>query len=133
LSPERRLIVDATFPWRIAEELERRGYRDATSPHQLGNPKIKDPPLLKMIHDDLEPAVLVTFDNKMPVEHAALLIGYGTTLAVVDKDAEPPDLTRDEYWREVIHRHAHRMANQEPGSAWIYRRAGRRKIELVVG
>jgi len=30
----------------------------------------------------------------MPVHHAALLIQYGTTLAVIDKKAEPPDLTR---------------------------------------
>ena len=132
MSPERRLIVDATFPWRIAEELVARGYRDATSPYELGDAKIKDPPLLKLIHDSLEPAVLVTFDNKMPVEHAALLIPYGTTLAVVDKKAEPPDLTREEYWREVIHRHAHRMANQEPGSAWRYRRAGRREVSITV-
>jgi hypothetical protein len=69
----------------------------------------------------------VTFDNKMPVQHAALLLQYDTTLAVIDKLAEPPELTREEYWREVMHRHAHRMANQDAGSAWKYRRAGRRE------
>ena len=85
-----------------------------------------------MIHDDLEPAVLITFDNKMPVQHAALLIRYATTLAVVDKDGQPLELTREEYWREVIHRHAHRMANQEPGSAWKYNLRGRREISISV-
>jgi hypothetical protein len=105
-----------------------RGYRDATSPHHLGNAKIKDPPLLKLIHDQLEPAVLVTFDNKMPTEHAALIAQYQTTLAVVDKDAAPPDLTLYEYWREVIHRHAHKCVNQAAGAGWKYRRAGRRQI-----
>jgi hypothetical protein len=57
---------------------------------------------------------------------------YGTTLAVIDKKAEPPDLTREEYWREVVHRHAHRMANQDAGSTWKYRRAGRREISISI-
>jgi hypothetical protein len=78
------------MPWRIAEELVARGYRDATSPHQLGKPNIKDPPLLKLIHDTLEPATLVTYDQKMPMQHARLLARYKTTLAVVDKKARPP-------------------------------------------
>jgi hypothetical protein len=77
---------------------------------------IKDPPLLKLIHDTLEPAVLITFDHKMQVEHRGLLDKYGTTLAVVDKRAEPPEMTREEYWREVIHRHAHRIVNQTAGT-----------------
>ncbi len=128
MPPERRIIIDATFPWRIAEELQRRGYRDATSPFQLGDASIKDPPLLKMIHDKLEPAVLVTFDHKMPVQHASLLVQYTTTLVVVDKNGEPPELTREEYWREVIHRHAHRFAYQEPDTGWKYRRRGRTNI-----
>jgi hypothetical protein len=90
--------------------------------------RIEDPPLLKLVHDKLEPAVLVTFDNRMPLQHAALLAQYKTTLAVVDKDAEPAELTREEYWREVIHRHAHRMAEQDPGSQFKYRRRARRLI-----
>ena len=89
---------------------------------------MKDPPLLKLIHDDLEPAVLVTFDHKMFVQHAALLRRYGTTLAVVDKNAQPSELTREEYWREVIHRHTHRFAYQDAGSGWRYRRGGRRRL-----
>jgi hypothetical protein len=60
----RRRIVDATFPWRIAAELVARGFSNATSPHQLGDQTNKDPPLLKLIHDSIEPAGLVTFDNK---------------------------------------------------------------------
>jgi hypothetical protein len=116
------------MPWRIAEELAARGYRDATSPHQMGDADIKDPPLLKLIHDKYEPAVLVTFDNRLPLQHAALVARYGTTLAVIDKAAQPDDLTREEYWREVIHRHAHRMAHQEAGSQFKYSRRQRRPI-----
>ena len=126
--PDRRLIIDATFPWRIACELAARGYTDATSPHQLGDQKIKDPPLLKLIHNTLEPATLVTFDHKMAVEHAVLLNQYETTLAVVDKDGRPDHLTPEQYWRDVIHRHAHRFASQPNGSRRIYGRRGGRPI-----
>jgi hypothetical protein len=124
LPPERRIIVDATFPWRIARELEARGYR-ATSPKQLGDASVKDPPLLRLIHDDLEPAVLVTFDNKMPDEHWDLLEEHSTTLAVVDKDAIPPHLTPEQYWRDVIHRHAHRLVEQATGTRFKYRQRNR--------
>lgn len=126
--PDRRIVIDATCPWRIAEELAARGYRDATSPHQLKKPEIKDPPLLKLIHDSLEPAILVTFDNKMPVEHRGLLTRYSTTLAVIDKEAEPASMTREEYWRDVIHRHAHRFAEQDVGTLFKYRQRGRTAI-----
>lgn len=49
--PERRIIIDATFPWRIAVELAARGFSQATSPHQMGDQTIKDPSLLKLIHE----------------------------------------------------------------------------------
>ncbi len=91
---------------------------------------MKDPPLLWLIHWTLEPAVLVTFDNKMPGEHGPLLSSLGTTLAVIDKDAQPDHLTREEYWREVIHREAHRFAVQAPGSLWKYRLGPRARIDL---
>lgn len=126
--PDRRLIIDATFPWRIAPELAARGYIDATSPHQLGDQTIKDPALLKLVHDTLEPATLVTFDNKMAVEHAALLDQYETTLAVVDRHGRPEHLTPEQYWRDVIHRHAHRLAAQATGGRRIYRQRGGRPI-----
>lgn len=105
-----------------------RGYPEATSPRQLGDADMKDPPLLRLIHARLEPAVLVTFDNKMPAEHRPLIDSLSTTLAVVDKDAEPAWLTREQYWRDVIHRWAHRFASQTAGSLWKYRQEGRRRI-----
>jgi hypothetical protein len=81
-----------------------------------------------LIHDTLEPAVLVTYDNKMPVEHCLLLERHGTTLAVVDKDAVPDQLTLEQYWRDVIHRHAHRCATQAEASLFKYRQNGRSPI-----
>lgn len=57
--------------------------------------------------------MLVTF---VPIQWSALIARYGTTLAIIDKDAQPPYVNREEHWREVIHRHAHGMAEQDPGS-----------------
>jgi cysteine synthase len=95
----------------------------------LGDQRIKDPALLKLICVSLEAAVLITFDNKMSIEHRLLLDQYGTTLAVVDKDGCPPHLTREQYWRDVIHHHAHRFAGQAAGSRLKYRQRGRRPIK----
>lgn len=81
-----------------------------------------------MILDTLEPAVLVTYDNKMPVEHRLLLDRHGTTLAVLDKDGVPDHLTLEQYWRDVIHRHAHRFATQAEASLYKYRQRGRSAI-----
>lgn len=127
---ERRIIIDATCPWRIADELVARGYHSASSPYRLGFPKIKDPALLKRIHDSYEPATLVTYDNKMalPNEHLPLLKKYNTTLAVIDKKAIPDTLTLEEYWRDVIHRHAHRFAEQVSGSRFRYRQDARYRL-----
>lgn len=72
------------------------------------------------------PYVLVTYDNEMVVRHAALLDAYQTTLAVIDRRGwEPSGLTQEEYWREVIHRHAHRFANQPVGTIIKYRCSNR--------
>lgn len=126
--PDRRLVIDATCPWRIADELGARGFVDATSPFQLGDQKIKDPPLLALVHD-LEPAVLVTYDQKMVVEHRGILDHFGTTLAVIDKKAWPAHLTLEQYWRDVIHHHAHRFATQAEGSRFKYNQRGRSPLK----
>ena len=56
------------------------------------------------------------------------LRGLGITLAVIDSRNRPDDLTVEQYWREVIHRHAHQIAEQAPGTLWKYRRTTRRRI-----
>ena len=126
LPPRREpcIVVDATFPWRLASELRGRGL-NATSPRELGRPGLKDPPLLRLINWYLEPAVLVTFDNKMAVEHRELLDRYKTTLVVVDQNRPPDGSLLDQYWRDVIHRHAHRFVAQDRGARFMYRQRGR--------
>ena len=72
------------------------------------------------------PNVLNTYENAMIETHAALLKAYGTTLAVIDRRGwQPSGLTQEEYWREVIHRHAHRFAAQTVGSIFKYRCSNR--------
>lgn len=63
----------------------------------------------------------------MPEDHAAILEACGTTLAIIDRDSlAGTGLTQEQYWRDVIHRHAHRFAAQEPASIYKYRCSDRR-------
>jgi hypothetical protein len=94
----------------------------------MGTTGTKDPDLFPLLADHPEPLVLVTYDNAMPLAHGPDLIQHSITLAVIDKAAVPSELTTEEYWREVIHRHAHRFARQEPGSWWKYRSGGRNRL-----
>jgi hypothetical protein len=56
------------------------------------------------------------------------------TLAVVDQRAKRGGLSEEEYYREVIHRWAHRMVVQVPGTVVKYSpaRASRIKLRLPV-
>jgi len=75
---------------------------------------------------------LVTYDNAMPLEHATILKGCETTLAVIDKEGrQAVDLTEEQYWREVIHRHAHSFASQGVGTIFKYR-CSTRRTEVVL-
>ena len=115
------------MPWSIAAELKARGY-NATSNYALNANGLEDPEWLEIVANLSSPAVLVTFDNAMPRQHHAWLQSLGITLAVIDSKNRPTDLTVEEYWREVIHRHAHQIAVQERGSWWKYRVATRRRL-----
>jgi LmbE family N-acetylglucosaminyl deacetylase len=90
---------------------------------------LEDPQWLEVVASLKPEAVLVTYDNAMPVEHAEWLRSLAITLAVVDSRKRPSDLTPEQYWREVIHRHAHWFAAQEPESWWRYRRDTRRQLD----
>jgi hypothetical protein len=80
-----------------------------------------------------EPYVLVTYDNKMLTEHEADLRRHKTTLAVIDKTKlVASGLTQEQYWREVIHRHAHRFFAQDPGSIFKYH-CSNRGSEVTLG
>jgi hypothetical protein len=126
-----RLVLDEDVNWKIAPELTARGY-DATSSEQMGlaGRRVKDPVWLYILSRQPVPCVLVTFDNKMPTRHRSDLLRRGTALAVIDSRANRQGRTREQYTREVIHRWAHRIAAQAPGTRYRYRLTGRSLITL---
>lgn len=86
LPPERRRVVlDEGIGWKLSTQLFSRGRDDATSVRQQGLLESKDGALLKALAAAYEPFVLVTWDNKMPIAHAAELDHHRTTLVVVDE------------------------------------------------
>src|SRR4051794_3632152 len=83
--PARRLVLDEDINWKLAKELRRRGYRDATSNSELQLLGKKDGAVIKALAEHHEPCVLVAWDNKIVKSHAAELQHFGLTVAVVDK------------------------------------------------
>jgi hypothetical protein len=126
-----RLVLDEDVNWKIAPELVARGY-DASSSEQMGlaGRRVKDPVWLYILSRQPVPCVLVSFDNKMARRHRDDLIKRQSTIAWVDSKAPRGGLTREQYTREVIHRWAHRMANQAPGTCYRYRLNGRTRVTL---
>ena len=125
---ELQIVLDENLPWTIQAELKARGYL-ATSNYTLNGSGLEDPEWLEVVAALADPpAIPITYDNAMPVEHGQWLTELGVTLAVIDSNNRPDDLTPEQYWREVTHRHAHRFVNQEPGSWWKHRRGGRRRL-----
>lgn len=128
-----QIVLDENLPWSIAKELRARGY-PSTSNFVLNASGLEDPQWLEIVANLSAPAaVLVTYDNAMPVEHGHWLTTLSVTLAVVDSKGRPADLTVEQYWRDVIHYHAHHLVSLEPGSCWKYRRRTRREIKLGGG
>lgn len=127
----RLIVLDEDINWKLARELRRRGL-NATSVFELGlaGRSIKDGMLIKALHERREPLVLVAWDNKMPRSHAGQLRHFGTTLAVIDKYSRR-GLDEESYYRDVIHRHAHRIAKQPAASIYKYTRT--RRAALTAG
>jgi hypothetical protein len=106
---ERILHLDENLPLRLAAELEARG-RPARAHRALPDAPITDTSLIRSLDDDV---VLVTADEGMPREHLALLRERRLPVAVVHADGEAAK-------RETVHRWAHVMATQRPGSVRRY-------------
>lgn len=126
----RRLVLDEDINWKLAKELRCRGLRKTSSNKELGLLEKKDGALIKALSEQYEPCVLVAWDNKMPLSHAQALDHFGLTLAVIDQKAKRGDLTEEEYYREMIHRWAHRIVFQKPGTVMKYSPARSSQIEL---
>jgi hypothetical protein len=126
------LVIDEDLNWKVAAELRARGFASTTSVYERGlaGRGMKDPVWLYLLSREPTARVLVTFDNKMPTVHRASILRRGSTLAIIDSKADREGLTTEEYKRDVMHRWAHRMAAQQPGTRYKYRLRGRSLIKL---
>jgi hypothetical protein len=121
----RRLIIDASLDTRVATELKYRG-RDAVSAAELGLGRVKDPDLLAGLAKITDPWVLVTGDDRMPYAHPAAIAAAKATIATVDGEWERVCaragvvVDQSQFARETVHRWAHAMAQQSPGSIRRY-------------
>jgi hypothetical protein len=105
----RLLHLDENLPLRLAAELEARGH-PARAHRALPDAPTTDTGLIRSLDGDV---VLVTADEGMPREHRALLRERRVPVAVVHADGEAAK-------RETVHRWAHVMATQPPGSIRRY-------------
>jgi hypothetical protein len=132
LQPERRRVVlDEDIGWKLATQLFSRGRDNATSVYQEKLRESKDGALFKTLAAHYEPFVLVTWDNKMPVAHAADLNHHGTTLAIVDerwfKRKGLPDGEKKHYIHDVVHRWLHRIEVMPSGERLFFSPQGTRR------
>jgi predicted nuclease of predicted toxin-antitoxin system len=121
----RQLLIDENLSRRIASELRKRG-KNAIAIVGTDLRGAKDPDLLRAIARDYEDAVLVTGDDNMPATHADVLRETRVSLAIIAPEREGI-FTTDEWDREIVHRWAHKMEAQEPGSIRRYYLIGGRE------
>jgi len=115
---DRLIVLDADLPKRLLRELKGRG-RTVQSVKHWELPDRKDPTILAYIAENHPGAVLVTGDERMPSAHEAALRRAGTTLATVD--GRVPIWTNQDQWRrETVHRWAHLIVEQRPGTIRRY-------------
>ena len=122
----RLLVIDEDIDGRIAGEIRKRD-RLARSLADLGYAGLKDRLLLERLAAELDEYVLVTGDDAMPGDHAELISRLGTTIATIDGRRDAEYATDSTWRRDVLHRWAHAMQLQLPGSIIRYSNASRRR------
>jgi len=114
----RLLYLDEDVPKRLAKELKDRG-RNARSIYSDGLKGTLDPDLVSLLMARYKGGiVLVTANESMPLEHAAVLKKVGITVAVID--GAHANVHQDAWKRETVHRWAHAIEDQEPGTIRRY-------------
>jgi hypothetical protein len=127
---DRVLVIDENLNPRIARELRNRG-RHARPIEDLGLKGAPDPTIIEKVFAFYENVVLVTGDDSLPGEHASALARVKATVATVApwnrKDAEVgrwdgrDHRNEDEWDQEIVHRWAHLIELQPPGTVKRYR------------
>jgi hypothetical protein len=113
----RVIVIDSSLNPRLSTELNKRG-RTAVRTAGLGLKAALDPELLSELAA-FEDFILVTADDAMPGEHAQVTAETGATIATVDPRIHP-EYGWDAWGAEVVHRWAHQIHTQPPGTARRY-------------
>jgi hypothetical protein len=118
MAQRRLLFLDEDVPKRLARELSDRG-RNAVSIYSEELQGTLDPDLIRLLagrHGS--DVILITANESMPIEHVAVLREFALTVAVIDGMHE--DTHQDAWKRETVHRWAHVMEDQDPGTIRRY-------------
>jgi len=118
LFPERVLVLDANLPRRLATEIAHRG-RTARRVKYFGLQHNGDPELLSKLNELLDDWILITGDDKMPLDHSEAVKAIGATIATIDP-RRPEGIAQGNWQREVSHRWVHKMHVQDPGEVRRY-------------
>ena len=121
-------MIDADLNKRIATELKRRG-RNAVGVSELRLRHARDPDLLRSLAENFEREhwVLVTGDDNMPAVHADVIAELNATVATIEPRRPTEYIDNEDGWgREIVHRWAHLMERQDPGSIRRYSAGGGR-------
>lgn len=113
----RFLILDEGVSQRVAGDLTHRG-RNAKGVRHL---KIadKDEPMLRRIANRFPNAVLVTSGDRMPADHAAVIVETKVTVATIDPQRDKA-FKASEWHHEVVQRWAHVIEVQAAGTVRRY-------------
>lgn len=121
MSRQRLLILDADIPKRLAAALEHRSRRAVTASRLHLAKGVKDGDLLGGLAAQFasEDWVLVTGDDRMPLEHGSVIKETEATVAIIHPDR--PDGITQHAWRiDVVQRFAHTMQSQAPQTVRRY-------------
>lgn len=118
-APARTLVIDESLDKRLAVELARRG-RPAKSVSSLGLRGSSDSDLLDRLDAQLGAWVLVTADDRMPEGQARALAAGNGAVATIGPRGDSAAWPLEAYRHEVVHRWAHAMHAQLPGTARRY-------------
>lgn len=106
----------------MASALRKRGMA-AESCAQHGLDEAEDPDMIEGMAAKLKGQrwVLVTDDDRMPLDHAWHITMHQVTVATLDGRNRPEGPPLEDWKWEVVHRWAHVMAAQQPCSVRRYR------------
>src|SRR5215210_6387024 len=99
MPPRRLLVIDENLPRRLSTELTNRG-RSARRLSELGLKGANDVELLTRLAGDHDDWILVTADDRMPLDHAETIEALGATIATVDPRRRG-GYNVDQWWHEI--------------------------------